>query len=103
MRKGYWKDWLKAAGIRALKTYAQTATATIGATAVMEEVNWLAVLSASVLAALLSLLTSLAGLPEVDGSDAEFTEQIGEALEEGLAEISDENIINELSNGRGDE
>ncbi len=59
--------WWKAAGIRAIKTVAQTAIATIGTAAVMESVNWLAVLSASILAGILSLLTSLAGLPEVDG------------------------------------
>lgn len=58
--------WWKAAGIRALKTLAQTAIATIGTTAFMSEVNWWAVLSASVLAAILSLLTSVAGLPEVE-------------------------------------
>jgi len=64
------KIWWKAAGIRALKTLAQTAIATIGTTALIEQVNWLAVASASVLAAVLSLLTSLAGLPEVkDGKD----------------------------------
>ena len=60
------KAWWKAAGVRALKTLAQTAIATIGTTALIEQVNWLAVASASVLAAVLSLLTSLAGLPEVD-------------------------------------
>lgn len=59
-----WKTWFKAAGIRALKTIAQTAAATIGTSAVLSEVNWLAVLSASVLAGILSLLTSLAGIPE---------------------------------------
>jgi hypothetical protein len=59
------KAWWKAAGIRALKTVAQTAVATIGTTAVMSEVNWVMVASASVLAGILSLLTSLAGLPEV--------------------------------------
>ena len=59
------KKWWKAAGIRAIKTVAQTAVATIGTTAVMSEVNWLMVVSASVLAGILSLLTSLAGLPEV--------------------------------------
>lgn len=60
------KLWFKAAGIRALKTICQTAIATIGTAAVMDQVNWIAVLSASVLAGILSLLTSVAGLPEVD-------------------------------------
>ena len=59
------KKWWKAAGIRAIKTVAQTAVATIGTTVVMSEVNWIIVASASVLAGILSLLTSLAGLPEV--------------------------------------
>jgi len=59
------KKWWKAAGIRALKTVAQTAVATIGTSAVLSEVNWTMVLSASVLAGILSLLTSIAGLPEV--------------------------------------
>lgn len=60
------KKWLKCAGMRAIKTCAQTAVATIGTSAVMGEVNWLAVASASVLAGILSLLTSVAGLPEVE-------------------------------------
>lgn len=60
------KKWLKAAGIRAIKTVCQTAIASIGTAAVLSEVNWVAVASASVLAGILSLLTSLAGLPEVD-------------------------------------
>lgn len=59
------KNWLKAAGIRAIKTVAQTAIATIGTSAIISEVNWLMVARASVLAGILSLLTSVAGLPEV--------------------------------------
>ena len=59
------KKWLKAAGVRAVKTMAQTAVATIGTTAVMSQVDWPVVLSASVLSGVLSVLTSVAGLPEV--------------------------------------
>ena len=60
------KKWWKAAGIRAIKTVAQTAVATIGVSATMTDVDWLLVGSASVLAGILSLLTSIAGLPEVN-------------------------------------
>lgn len=60
-----WKSWIKAAGVRAVKTVAQTAVATIGTSAAMGEVNWVMVGSASLLAGILSLLTSVAGLPEV--------------------------------------
>lgn len=60
------KNWIKAAGVRAIKTIAQTAVATIGTTAVMAEVDWVMVASASALAGILSLLTSIAGLPELD-------------------------------------
>ena len=66
MLKYDFKDWAKAAGIRAIKTVAQTAVATIGTVAVMGEVNWVMVASSSALAGVVSLLTSVAGLPELD-------------------------------------
>ena len=62
----YWKNWSKAAVVRAVKTVAQTAVATIGTAAVRGDVNWVMVASASALAGVLSLLTSVAGLPEVE-------------------------------------
>ena len=62
------KNWLRAAGIRAIKTIAQTAIATIGTSAILSEVNWAVVGSAAVLAGILSLLTSVAGLPEVQSN-----------------------------------
>lgn len=62
-----WKKWAKAAGIRAIKTVAQTAVATIGTAAALGSVDWRMVASASALAGVLSLLTSVAGLPEVEG------------------------------------
>jgi hypothetical protein len=63
--KTYWMNWIKAAGVRAIKTVAQTAVATIGTAVAVGDVNWVMVASASALAGLLSLLTSVAGLPEV--------------------------------------
>lgn len=69
--KEYWKNWAKAAGVRAVKTVAQTFVATIGTAAVLQEVNWLMVLSASVLSGVISLATSVAGLPEVSTETTE--------------------------------
>ncbi len=63
------KEWIKAAGIRAIKTVAQAAIATIGTSAVMGDVNWIMVGSSALLAGILSLLTSVAGLPELDKAD----------------------------------
>ena len=65
------KEWIKAAGVRAIKTVAQTAVATIGTSAVLGNVDWVAVGSASLLAGILSLLTSIAGLPELKAGDEE--------------------------------
>ena len=63
------KAWFKAAGIRAVKTLAQTAVAMIGVGATMSSVNWLTVISTAAVAAILSLLTSVAGLPEIDNKE----------------------------------
>lgn len=60
------KNWWKAAGVRAFKTFCQTMIASVGCAVVLEDVNWVTALSASVLAAILSILTSIAGLPEVE-------------------------------------
>lgn len=71
-------DWMKKAGVRAVKTMAQAAIAGIGAAAAMGQVDWKYVLSASVLAGILSVLTSVAGIPEVETVETESIEQKGE-------------------------
>jgi hypothetical protein len=92
------KIWWKAAGIRAIRTVAQTAIATIGTAALIERVNWLAVLSASALAGILSLLTSLAGLPEVreeqtsDGENCHVTVRAYDRYDEDGSPIPDDGV-----------
>lgn len=66
MKKAFTKEWFIAAGIRAIRTVAQTAIATIGTAVVMSDVNWIAVASASLLSGILSMLMSIAGLPELE-------------------------------------
>ena len=66
------KQWWKCAGVRAIKTVAQTAVATIGTAMVLENVNWIGVISASALAGILSLLTSIAGLPELKEAEDDY-------------------------------
>ena len=67
--KEWWKKWIKAAGIRAIKTICQTAIATIGTATVLDEVNWALIVSASLLAGIVSLLSNLSGLPEIEEED----------------------------------
>ena len=69
MNKSNWKEWLKAAGVRAIKTVAQTALATVGTTTLVGDVNWGVIASASLMAGILSLLTSIVGIPEVKKSE----------------------------------
>ena len=72
MNKEYWFKWIKAAGVRAIKTVAQTAVALIGTNAIgITEVNWIGVASGAALAGVVSLLTSLAGIPEVEAPEIE--------------------------------
>ena len=73
--KEYWINWAKAAGVRAVKAVAQTFVATIGTAAVLQDVNWVMVLSASALAGVISLATSVAGLPEVNTEVSGTTEE----------------------------
>lgn len=75
MKKEYLKKWIVAAGIRAIKTMAQTAIATIGTTVLFDEVNWIVVGSAALLAGVLSLLTSAAGLPEISEDEIDEDEE----------------------------
>lgn len=77
------KRWFKAAGIRVLKTMAQTAAATIGTAAVLGDVNWVMTVSASLLAGILSLLTSVAGLPELKEQQTLSSDQETERIERG--------------------
>lgn len=68
-KKVFTKQWLKAAVVRAIKTVAQTAVATIGVSAAMQDINWIVVASTSTVAGIVSILTSFAGLPEVSESE----------------------------------
>lgn len=73
--RGYWKEWAKAAIVRAVRTFAQAAVASIGCAVALGEVNWILVASSSALAAVLSILTSLAGLPEVSKEESDEYEE----------------------------
>ena len=87
------KSWMKAAGIRAIKTVAQALVAAIGSAAVLESVDWRVALSTAVLAGVLSLLTSIAGLPELNGTDDPSTRPDSVAhteLDDGRAKTDDE-------------
>lgn len=93
------KRWVEAAGIRAIKTLAQTAVATIGTAAALESVDWRMVLSASVLAAILSLLTSVAGLPELDAAAYTEADASRDDIERKDDSVTDEDIIESTSKG----
>lgn len=75
------KEWIKAAGIRAIKTICQTAIATIGTTTMFSQVDWRVVASSSLLAGILSLLTSLAGLPELEEKQTKFNTEDLESID----------------------
>lgn len=87
--KEFTMTWLKAAAVRAIKTVAQTFVATIGVSTVMSDVNWVTVCSASLLAGILSIATSVAGLPEVKQVDEEY---LSEALEKYI-EDTNNNLV----------
>ncbi len=93
------RKWIEAAGIRAIKTLAQTAVATIGTAAALESVDWRMVLSASVLAAVLSLLTSVAGLPELDAAAYTEADASRDDIERKDESVTDEDIIESTSKG----
>ena len=95
------RKWLEAAGIRAVKTLAQTAIATIGTAAALESVDWRKGLSASVLAAILSLLTSVAGLPELDAAAYTEADASRDDIERKDDSVTDEDIIESTSKGGG--
>lgn len=95
------RKWIEAAGIRAIKTLAQTAVATIGTAAALESVDWRMVLSASVLAAILSLLTSIAGLPELDAAAYAEADASRDDIERKDDNVTDEDIIESTSKGGG--
>ena len=95
------RKWIEAAGIRAIKTLAQTAVATIGTAAALESVDWRMVLSASVLAAVLSLLTSVAGLPELDAAAYTEADASRDDIERKDESVTDEDIIESTSKGGG--
>ena len=94
------KLWWKYAGIRAIKTVCQTAIATIGTSAVLEDVNWLAVASASLLAGILSLLTSLAGIPEVDKYEEQEDEMDAEEIRPA-DELNTDDVEHWMEDGEG--
>lgn len=95
------RKWIEAAGVRAIKALALTATSTIGTAAALESVDWRMVLSASVLAAILSLLTSIAGLPELDAAAYAEADASRDDIERKDESVTDEDIIESTSKGGG--
>ncbi|NMA17855.1 MAG: hypothetical protein GX939_03735 [Clostridiaceae bacterium] len=102
MKKIFSKEWLKAAFIRAFRTMAQVAPANIGSAAILADVNWLVVLSASVLSAILSLLTSVDGLPEIEGVEtswlkAALVRALKTIAQSGISVIGSAALISEVN------